>query len=136
MILDSVGASFERVPRFEVISLSPPLPGASELEPMAPDVIVFDVESDVAAGAFSLLETRPDLLLLGISPDGNVVRLWSGRQFHELSTKDLRTSSSEPRAMRSCSRASQHHALPSRGGLRCPASRTHRQGGGPAGWQP
>jgi len=89
IILGSVGASLERVPRFEVTHLSPPLPGASELEPMDPDVIVFDVDSDVAAGAFSLLETRPGLLILGISPDGNVVRQWSGRQYTELSTSDL-----------------------------------------------
>jgi len=91
IILGSVGASLARVPRFEVTHLSPPLPGASELEPMDPDVIVFDVDSDVAAGAFSLLETRPGLLILGISPDGNVVRLWSGHQYHELSTEELTT---------------------------------------------
>jgi hypothetical protein len=89
IILGSVGASLELVPHFEVTHLSPPLPGASELEPMDPDIIVFDVDGDVAAGAFSLLETRPGLLILGISPDGNLVRLWSGHQYRELSTEEL-----------------------------------------------
>lgn len=89
IILGSVGASLELVPRFEVTHLSPPLPDTSELQPMDPDVIVFDVDSDVAAEAFSLLETRPGLLILGISPDGNLVRLWSGHQYSELSTKEL-----------------------------------------------
>ena len=91
IILGSVGASLERVPQFEVTHLSPPLPGASELEPMDPDVIVFDIENSRPEAAFALLESRSDLLLLGISPDGNLVRQWSGRQYRELSTKDLTT---------------------------------------------
>ena len=89
VILGSVGASLERVPQFEVTYSFAAAARCTELEPMAPDVILFDVDNDVAAGAFSLLETRPDLLILGISPDGNLVRLWSGHQYRELSTEEL-----------------------------------------------
>jgi hypothetical protein len=90
VILGSVGATLRTWREFEVISLSPPLPGLSDLEALGPDAILFDVEMAHPDAAFSLLETRPGLLLLGISPDGNVVRLWSARQLRELSSKDLK----------------------------------------------
>ena len=89
IILGSVGASLQRAPGFEVIWLSAPQPGPAELQALGPDVILFDVENGHPGPAFAVLETLPDLLLLGISPDGNLVRLWSGRQYRELSTTDL-----------------------------------------------
>lgn len=90
VILGSVGATLRTWREFEVISLSPPLPGLSDLEALGPDAILFDVEMAHPDAAFSLLETRPSLLLLGISPGGNLVRLWSARQLRELSSKDLK----------------------------------------------
>jgi hypothetical protein len=90
LILESVGAALGKHRRFRVLPLSAPLPGPAELEALAPDVILFDVEAARPDAAFSLLESRPGLLLLGISPDGNVVRTWSGRQFRELSSKGLK----------------------------------------------
>ena len=89
VVIGSVGASLKLVRQFDVIHLPLPWPGPSELDAMAPDVVVFDVENSHAGPAFSLLETRPGLLLLGISPDGDVVRLWSRRQYRALSTRDL-----------------------------------------------
>ena len=89
VIIGSVGASLERGGQFEVIQLTLPLPAPSELDAMAPDVVVFDTQNSHPGPAFSLLETRPGLLLLGISPDGDVVRLWSRRQYRALSTRDL-----------------------------------------------
>jgi len=104
VILGSVGASLQRERRFAVVQLAPPLPEALELKAMKPDVVLFDAESGRPDAAFSLLETHPDLILLGISPDGNVVRLWSGRQFRELSSKDLENVIEAQLAMRSNSR--------------------------------
>lgn len=89
VVIGAVGASLERAGRFEVIHLPPPASGSSELEAMAPDVVVFDVDNDHPGPAFSLLETRPGLLLLGISPEGDLVRLWSRRQCRAPSTQDL-----------------------------------------------
>lgn len=89
IVLGSVGASLAATSRFEVTSFSPPLPGAAELEALAPDIVLFDAENGRPDAAFSLLNALPNLLLLGISPDGNVVRLWSERQYRELSTQDL-----------------------------------------------
>ena len=90
LILGSVGAALRKWPEFEVISPSPALPGLAEVEALAPDAVLFDIETTRLEAVFSLLETRPALLLLGISPDGNVVRLWSGRQLRELSSKGLK----------------------------------------------
>ena len=56
---------------------------------MAPDVVVFDLEATRPEAAFSLLERCPSLKLIGISPDSNLVRIWSGKQLRELSTQDL-----------------------------------------------
>jgi hypothetical protein len=89
VILGCIGASLAGRSEFDVIRLAQPSPDGSEFETVDPDVILFDVENGHPGPAFSLLETRPDLLLLGVSPDGNVVRQWSGRQYRELSTDEL-----------------------------------------------
>ena len=89
VIIGGVGASLERAGQFEVIHLPLCAPGPSDLDAMAPDVVVFDIDYDHPGPAFSLLETRPGLLLLGISPEGDLVRLWSRRQFRASSTRDL-----------------------------------------------
>lgn len=89
IILGSVRASLARSPEFELTSLSAPRPTQAELEAMAPDVILFDIENSHPEAAFALLEAGSDLLLLGISPDGNVVRQWSGHQHYQLTTDEL-----------------------------------------------
>ena len=90
VILDGLAAVLRTWGEFEVISLSAPLPDLAEVDAMAPDAVLFDIGTTHPEAVVSLLETRPGLLLLGISPDGNVARLWSGRQLRELSAKDLR----------------------------------------------
>lgn len=89
VVLGCVGASLEGTGRFEITHLSRSLPGPFDFEALTPDVILFDAENGNAEAAFSLLKERPDLLLMSVSPDRNVVRLWSGRQYQELSTMDF-----------------------------------------------
>ncbi len=89
VILGTLGASLRRVSRYEVSTLSPPWPETVDLEALAPDVILFDVEADRPEAAFFLLEKRPTFLVIGVSPDSNLVKIWSGRQLHELSTQGL-----------------------------------------------
>jgi hypothetical protein len=89
VVIGGVGASLERAGRFEVIHLASPAASPSELAAMAPDVVVFDVENDHPGPAFSLLETRPGLLLLGVDPEGDLVGLWSRRQYRAASARDL-----------------------------------------------
>lgn len=89
VILGCVGASLKSACRFEVVPLAPPLPGSEGLEALQPDVILFDAENGRPEAALSLLNSLPNLIVLGISPDGNVVRRWSSREYHELSTGEL-----------------------------------------------
>jgi hypothetical protein len=89
LVVEGVGASLRRTGGFDVFSVDPPLPGPPELEDMAPDVVLFDVEGQHPEPVLALLESLPDLLVLGLSPDGNVARLWTGRRYHDLTTGDL-----------------------------------------------
>jgi hypothetical protein len=89
LVLGGIGASLRAEGRFEVVSLARSLPDTSDVEALAPDVIVFDIETPGSAAAFSTIESNPDMMILGVSPDENIVQLWSGRQYRELSTKDL-----------------------------------------------
>ena len=89
VILGTVSASLQSYPDLEVVSLLPPFPSAEELRALAPDVILFDVETGRPEAGFSLLGTCPSLLLIGIDPSTNQALLWSGRYLRELSTQDL-----------------------------------------------
>jgi hypothetical protein len=87
IILGTVGASLRRSLQYEVITMPPADPG--DLNSLAPDVVLFDLEAARPGYAFALLESQPGLLLIGISPDKNLVKMWSGQQLRELSTTDL-----------------------------------------------
>ncbi len=89
VILGTVGASLRRFSQYEVVSVSPASAQDSYLESLAPDVILFDLEATSPQAAFSLLESRQGLLLIGVSPDSNLVEVWSGRQLREMSTRNL-----------------------------------------------
>jgi hypothetical protein len=60
-----------------------------DLDNVNPDILLFDLETIHTEAVFSALKTNPSLLLIGISPDVNPVKIWSGRQLRELSMKDL-----------------------------------------------
>jgi hypothetical protein len=89
VIVGTVGASLRLSPQYEVVTPEPPLPGARELAALKPDVVLFDLEAFLPQAAFSLLESCPNLMLIGVSPDKNQVRMWTGRELKELSTQDL-----------------------------------------------
>ena len=89
VILGTVGASLQRCPTVQVISLSPPLPELSSLMALAPDVIVFDVEATRPADAFPLLEGCPKLLLIGVNPTTDRVLVWSGSPMNAPSSQAL-----------------------------------------------
>jgi len=89
LIIGSIGASLRRLSQFEVTALVPPLQKMQDLDSLKPDVIIFDLETTHSEAVFSMLKTHPGLLLVGISPDINLVKIWSGRQLRELSTQSL-----------------------------------------------
>jgi hypothetical protein len=89
IILEAIGASLSGCSEFEVTPLNLPLPGAQVLDDAKPDILLFDLETIHTEAVFSKLKTNPNLLLIGISPDINLIKIWSGRQARELSTQDL-----------------------------------------------
>ena len=89
VILGSVGASLQRGSQFEVTVLEPPLQDMQELDSLKPEIVLFDLETIYANSVFPLLKNNPNLLLIGISPDINLVKIWFGRQVRELSTQSL-----------------------------------------------
>ena len=89
VIHGSIGACLKRCSQFEVTTPAPPLKKVQEIEALKPDILLFDLETIHTEPVFSALKTNPSLLLIGISSDINLVKIWSGRQLRELSMKDL-----------------------------------------------
>lgn len=88
LILNALRESLKRSDHFDITSLEMPK-HVRDLEPMEPDAIVFDLETPLKESIFSLAEIRSKLLLVGVSPDTNIVKVWSGRQLRELSMQGL-----------------------------------------------
>jgi hypothetical protein len=72
-----------------VTTLVPHLPDTQNLDLINPDILIFDLDTTHTEAVFSILKTHPSLLLIGISPGINLVKIWSGRQVRELSTQSL-----------------------------------------------
>jgi len=89
VILGTVGASLRRVSQFEVTKLVPPLQETQKLDADQTDILLFDLETTRPEAVLSLLEINPALVLIGISPDINLVKVWSIRELREVSTQDL-----------------------------------------------
>lgn len=89
LIIGSIGASLRRLSQFEVTAFAPPMQEMQDIYSLKPDIILFDLETTHSEAVFSMLKTHPRLLLVGISPDINLVKIWSGRQVRELSTQSL-----------------------------------------------
>jgi len=56
---------------------------------LKPEVIIFDLDSPRPQTVFSLLESEPEVVLIGVSSDSNLVKIWTGRQLREMSIQDL-----------------------------------------------
>jgi len=88
LILGVIGECLLHSGQFTLTSLVHP-EEMRELETIPSDAILFDLEMPHMESVFSLAENRPNLLLIGISPDTNIVRMWVGRQLRELTMQGL-----------------------------------------------
>lgn len=88
VILGSLELSLTKCPQLDVFTVPSPVEenGLGELEA---DVIFFDLNCRFPWEAFALLENHNSIKVIGVSPDNNVVKIWSGHQLRELSTSDL-----------------------------------------------
>jgi hypothetical protein len=89
VILGAVGASLRRTSQFEVMTLASLPKLAKKFDILTPDILIFDLENSNTGALFSLLEAHPTLQLIGISPDINLVKIWSGREMRDVSTQDF-----------------------------------------------
>jgi hypothetical protein len=89
LILGSIGDILRRYPQFEVTTLLPPPQEMQSLNSLKSDILLFDLETTRPEAVFSLLESDANLHLIGISPDTNLVKVWSIRELREVSVQDL-----------------------------------------------
>jgi hypothetical protein len=88
LILGAIGENLRSGGQFDLTNLALPN-DVREIESMKPDAILFDLETPHMEFIFSLTESCSKLLLVGISPDTNIVKVWIGRQLQELSMQGL-----------------------------------------------
>jgi len=89
LILGAIKDRLCRCPQFEVTTLLAPLEEMEKVDSLKPDILLFDLEATRPEAVFSLLESDPNLQVIGISPDINLVKVWSIRELHEVSMGDL-----------------------------------------------
>jgi hypothetical protein len=89
VILGSIGASLRRCSRFDVTTLATSPPDRKALDTAKPDIVLFDLDTSKTEPVFDLLKTNPALLLIGISPGVNLVRIWNSQQLQEMSMQEL-----------------------------------------------
>jgi hypothetical protein len=89
VILGTVGARLRRCPDVEVTEVAP-LPGQEQaVRNLAPDAVLFDVEATDGQRLLCFLEDDPRVVLVGLSPGANRVKVWSCRELRELSMRGL-----------------------------------------------
>jgi hypothetical protein len=88
-ILGSIGAGLRQSEGLEVTACESPLGDLLLLKSLQPDVILFDSEATQAENLLPVLKSHPSTLLIGVSPDVNLVKVWSGRQLREMSLVEL-----------------------------------------------
>jgi hypothetical protein len=89
VILGSIGAGLRRSSGFEVETITAPPGDPHALDAAMPDIVLFDLEASHAEAPFFLLNTHPALVLIGVSPGTNVVRVWNSQQLQEMSMQGL-----------------------------------------------
>jgi hypothetical protein len=89
VILGTIGVSLGRDSQFEVTRLATPMKKTQKLDAVKTDILLFDLGTTRPGAVLSLLESNPALQLIGISPDVNLVKVWSIRELREVSMDDL-----------------------------------------------
>jgi hypothetical protein len=90
LLLAAMRASLDAYPSLEVITLA--APSAAQLERVValdPAAVIFDGGSERRDRLLSLLQERPDLLLIQVDVCSHGMLVLSGRHLHEPTTLDL-----------------------------------------------
>jgi hypothetical protein len=89
VILGSIGASLRRCSQFDVTTIATPLQEALSFDAPKPDILLFDLEAPYTEDVFFLMKTKPELLLIGISPSINFVQVCHCQQIEGISMHGL-----------------------------------------------
>jgi len=89
LILEGIRTNLNGFADMEIISLAPPLPAKQELDALAPDVIIFDLEAAHPDAVLALQRQRPQVLLVGVDLATDQMLVWSGEQSRGLAMPDL-----------------------------------------------
>lgn len=89
VILGAIGISLRLYSQFEVTKHASLMQEPKTLDVDNTDIVIFDLETTLPEAVLPLLEINPNLQLIGISPDINIVRVWSVRELREASIQDL-----------------------------------------------
>jgi hypothetical protein len=89
VILGAIAAGLRRGDQFDVTTLPNPPKEMQALDTVKADILLFDLEAPHMEPPFFLLKSNPELLLIGISPGINLVRVWNSRQLREMSMQGL-----------------------------------------------
>jgi hypothetical protein len=88
LILGALGESLKRGGQYDLTRMALP-EDVREMDPGSADAILFDLETTRAETFLSLQEGDSQLLIVGVSAEANLVRMWVGRQLRELSMQGL-----------------------------------------------
>jgi hypothetical protein len=89
VIMGSISATLQRSSGFDVTTLATSLPDEKALDTLKTDIVLFDLDASTTEPVFNLLKTNLALLLIGISPGVNTVRVWNSQQLQEISMQEL-----------------------------------------------
>jgi len=90
VVLAGVGQSLQRYPALQVLSLdAPSLDAPRELAALQPAAVILDLSVVSTSSAISLLDDCPELLLIGLEPEGERLVVLSRVWPRALATEDL-----------------------------------------------
>jgi hypothetical protein len=89
LVLAGVRASLEAETSFQVIKHTHLNADTKSLLEMTPDIVIYDTGSMQSQFLETLFSHKSNLILIGINPENNQVRVWAGSQLSGLSIVDL-----------------------------------------------
>jgi hypothetical protein len=89
LVLAGVRASLESETYFQVINHSHGNVDIKSLLKLSPDIVIYDSGSVQSEFLETLFHHKSDLVLIGINPENNQVRVWAGHHLSGLSIVDL-----------------------------------------------
>lgn len=88
VILGTIAASLSRSSEYDVVTVRLPH-DKSRVAAFRPDILFFDSDTTRSEEVVIFLQVNPAMLLIGLSPEANQVKVWSIRELREASIKDL-----------------------------------------------